>query len=329
MLSYNNLNIKNNLVSVIMSAYNHENYVQEAIKSIINQTYKNIELLIIDDGSRDNTWQKIKKMEEECRERFLNIYFETKENEGVCTTFNKLISMAKGEYIQFIASDDVAKPNMIETYIDFLSNNKDYVLAICDDELIDNNSKIVGVDETRNITDIKNARFKSFAEYLKYCRKDINFNSDEFGSYSNLLKNNYLPTGAMVRKNVLLDSVYPFTKEAPLEDFYMLLQLSKVGKFKFIDKMLYSYRIHNNNTSKNIEHMEDMTTKTLQYEEKLVNKAGNEHWKKIFYSYLTYDKIRLNLLLFKIYKKRNFLEKKIIYTLKIFNKEFTIKSRNF
>ena len=46
------------LVSVIISAYNHENYVQDTIKSIINQTYQNIELLVIDDGSTDSTWQK-------------------------------------------------------------------------------------------------------------------------------------------------------------------------------------------------------------------------------------------------------------------------------
>ena len=50
------------LVSVIIPAYNHENYIQEAIKSIIAQTYKNIELIILDDGSKDSTWQKIQEL---------------------------------------------------------------------------------------------------------------------------------------------------------------------------------------------------------------------------------------------------------------------------
>ena len=49
------------LVSVLIPAYNHENYVQDSLQSIINQTYENIELIVIDDGSSDNTWQKIKE----------------------------------------------------------------------------------------------------------------------------------------------------------------------------------------------------------------------------------------------------------------------------
>lgn len=55
------------LVSVIMPAYNHQNYVQEAIESIINQTYKNIKLIVIDDGSINDAWQKIQEMQEHCK----------------------------------------------------------------------------------------------------------------------------------------------------------------------------------------------------------------------------------------------------------------------
>ena len=58
------------LVSVIIPAYNHEKYVQETIKSIINQTYQNIELIVIDDGSKDSTWQKILEMKDKCGRRF-------------------------------------------------------------------------------------------------------------------------------------------------------------------------------------------------------------------------------------------------------------------
>ena len=63
----------NSLVSVIISAYNHERYIQETIQSIIQQTYQNIELIIIDDGSQDKTWKKILEMEKVCQQRFSRV----------------------------------------------------------------------------------------------------------------------------------------------------------------------------------------------------------------------------------------------------------------
>ena len=74
------------LVSVVISAYNHENYIQETINSIIAQTYEKIELIIIDDGSIDLTFEKILEMENVCKERFINIIFKKQKNQGIGTT---------------------------------------------------------------------------------------------------------------------------------------------------------------------------------------------------------------------------------------------------
>lgn len=326
-MSHNHMNNKiiQPLISVIIPAYNHENYVQKTITSIINQSYQNIELIIVDDGSKDITWQKIKEMESECKARFVKVHFETKENEGTCRTLNRLISLASGEFIYLIASDDMAKSDAIEKEVNFLQKNQDYVLIVGDDELIDKDSKVVGWNYNRDTVDIENADFKTFGDFLKYGRKDINFNSEQFGFYESLVKSNYIPNGYLIRKSALMNKVYPFTTEAPLEDYYMMLQLSKAGKFKYINEILFSYRIHNTNTSKNIQHMEDITKKTLLYEEKIVNRVGNENWKKIFYSVQIVKKIKLNLGFIKVYKEKNLLREEKNYILKIFNKEFIIK----
>ena len=68
--------MENPLVSVIIPVYNHEKYVQETIKSIINQTYKNIELLMLDDGSKDNSFAKTLELKEECEKRFVRVIME-------------------------------------------------------------------------------------------------------------------------------------------------------------------------------------------------------------------------------------------------------------
>ena len=260
----------NPLVSVIIPAYNHEKYVQETIKSIINQTYKNIELIILDDGSKDSTWNKIQEMKEICEKRFVRVHFETKENEGSCKTLNKLINYASGEYVFLIASDDMAKAECIEAEVKFLDNNPDYVLATGNNEFIDKDGKTCYWDKDRNIVyDIQNAKYKTFAEWLQH-REHLNFNSKEFGSYRSLYKGNYVPNGYTIRKNVFAKTGL-YTPEAPLEDWYMNLQIAKFGKMKYLDKVLFSYRWHDSNTVHNVEKMKAMSQKTISYEDKIIN----------------------------------------------------------
>lgn len=264
---------KNNLISVLIPSYNHRNYVQETIKSIINQTYENIELIVVDDGSKDDTYKKILELKEECEKRFKRVHFETKENEGTVATFNKLVSLAKGEYIYFIASDDmIADVDALKIQAEFLDKNKKYCLVVGDNQFIDSNGKVCYWDEEQNIVYDKNkAKYLTFAESLKAGRPDVDFNSSEFGKYQTFLMVNYIPNGYLIRK-ATFDLIPKFTNEAPLEDYFLHLQLSKYGKYKYIDKVLFSYRWHNFNTVKNREKIVSITEQTLDYEYKYIQK---------------------------------------------------------
>ena len=82
------------LVSVLIPAYNHENYIKECICSVINQTYQNLEILISDDCSTDNTAKEINKI----KDKRIKKYF-SKENKGVVYSINKLLEHASGDYI--------------------------------------------------------------------------------------------------------------------------------------------------------------------------------------------------------------------------------------
>jgi len=102
------------LVSVIVPAYNHEKYVTACLESIYRQTYKNIELIIIDDGSKDRTAQLIEEFLEKHQGRFARVEFRSRANRGVSATFNELLSLCRGEWIFPLASDDEYLENKIE-----------------------------------------------------------------------------------------------------------------------------------------------------------------------------------------------------------------------
>lgn len=313
------------LVSVLIPAYNHENYIQETIESIINQTYPNIELIILDDGSKDKTWEKITELKPKCENRFVKIHFETKQNEGTCITLNKLLKLSSGEFVYIIASDDLAKPQAIEKEVKFLQNNPDYALAVGDNEYVDSMGKQIFRTQKAFTSNIKNAKYKTVKEFLSSKLK-IDFLSDDFGSYKTLYKENYIPNGYLIRKNIF-ETIGNFTKNAPLEDFWLMLQISKYKKMKYIDEILFSYRIHDTNTIGNSTRMRELTTQTRNYEQNLLEKYltnhKNDELLKIYNEGVCYHKTGIpNILMLYKYQKINTRTLKV----EIFNK--TIYSKN-
>lgn len=260
------------LVSVIIPAYNHEKYVQETIKSIVDQTYQNIELIIIDDGSKDNTFKKINELKEICEKRFKRTVVETQENQGTTITLNRLISLSNGEFIYPIASDDIAKKDAIETEVNFLVQNPDYSLVVGDNEFIDSQGKKCYWDKEQNIFyDEKSAAYHTFSEYLNIDKQ--RFKEENFGTYRTLCVNNYIPNGYLIRKSIF-ETIGNFTPEAPLEDWWLMLQISKYSKMKFINKILFSYRWHGLNTAASREKMISMTDITRNWEENNLKKIN-------------------------------------------------------
>lgn len=313
------------LVSVLIPAYNHENYIQETIESIINQTYPNIELIILDDGSKDKTWEKITELKPKCENRFVKIHFETKQNEGTCITLNKLLKLSSGEFVYIIASDDLAKPQAIEKEVKFLQDNPDYALAVGDNEYVDSMGKQIFRTPKAFTSNIKNAKYKTVKEFLSSKLK-IDFLSDDFGSYKTLYKENYIPNGYLIRKNIF-ETIGNFTKNAPLEDFWLMLQISKYKKMKYIDEILFSYRIHDTNTIGNSTRMRELTTQTRNYEQKLLEKYltnhKNDELLKIYNEGICYYQTGIpNILMLYKYQKINTRTLKV----EIFNK--TIYSKN-
>lgn len=280
------MNTTNSLISVIIPAYNHERYIQETISSIINQSYKNIELLIIDDGSTDLTLEKIQGFKEICEKRFVRFFVQSQNNQGVINTANHLIELSQGEYIYLIASDDVASPDAIKKLYDFLSQNYDYALAVGENKLIDENSQQCYWDKNRNtVYNIEECFYSSYSDFLMKWSTNIDFFSDEFGSYPMLLLGNHIPNGYLIRKSIF-EKTGLFTKNAPLEDYYIMLQIAKYAKMKFIPKPLFYYRWHGTNSVKQKNKLSAWSKVTRRHEMKLVEQSNNPQIKKYMRDYL-------------------------------------------
>lgn len=236
------------LISVIIPAYNHEKYIEECIRSIMAQTYQNIELLVIDDGSKDGTFKKLLELKPECEKRFVRVVMIQNAHTGGKQNTNTMIDMAYGRYIFSSASDDVTKPQAIETLHLFLSQNPDYVLAVGDNEIINGKSERIYWGENRAVLPENEALYKTFGDELHLNAPD-NKHAD-FGAYANLLKGNHVPNGYLYLRQAMIDAG-KYDESVFLEDWYINLQLSKFGKFKYIPEILFSYRWHETNTVSN------------------------------------------------------------------------------
>lgn len=273
------------LISVVICSYNHGIYLPETIRSVLNQTYSNIELIVIDDKSTDNSSEIIKSLIPECKQKLSNfIFIEKDENKGVEDTMKTARRIFSGDYIFPVGSDDILKPDAVETLYNFIKDKDEYGFVGGNAEIIDSCGKRCYWDDKLNLVyNEKEAKYKTWADFTKQVAKKLNadFNSDNFGSYKSLLLSNYIVNGYMFSRKAYLEANDYY--DCIFEDWYMNLEIAKKYKFKYIDKIIYSYRKHNksciNNTSYSIPRYYTtlMTQKKYCEENNLI-----EEWKKAY-----------------------------------------------
>ena len=122
-----------------MSVYNGQPYVKEAVKSILNQSYKNFEFIIVNDASTDGTLKYLKSLKDK-RIKIIN----NPKNLGLAASLNKAIRQSKGVYIARMDADDICLPNRLASQLGYLEHNPDVSLCGCWVDLINNNGKVIG-----------------------------------------------------------------------------------------------------------------------------------------------------------------------------------------
>lgn len=156
----------NPLVSIVIPVYNGSNYMREAIDSALAQTYPHIEVIVVNDGSTDNTDEIAKSYGNKIR------YF-SKENGGVSTALNLAIENMKGEYFSWLSHDDMYLPEKIESQINILKNLEDKTTVIYSGyKYIDENSNVLDEVKFENrfaLSELNKPLFSLFHEQLSGC----------------------------------------------------------------------------------------------------------------------------------------------------------------
>jgi len=226
----------NPLVSIIVPCYNHEAYIEESILSVLKQTYSNIELIVIDDGSSDSSAEILERLQQEH-----SFYFERQANQGLTKTLNKAIKMAKGKYIAPLGSDDLILPNKTALQVDYLEKRSDIAVVGGNITCIDQDGKIK-----------QKQRHKEYREV----------------DFKTIFKKPKLIPAApsvMIRADVLHE-IGGYNTECRLEDLYLWLAITHAGyKLAVLKDIVAHYREHGSNTYKDYKFMTDSLLQTYSY----------------------------------------------------------------
>lgn len=208
------------LVSIVMATYNRADFIDEAIVSVLNQTYSNWELLVLDDASTDNTSSIVKTYQGQDKRIK---YFPAEKNQGITKNRNRAFNLAIGEYMAVLDSDDMWSANdKLEKQIDFLEKNKDYVLVGTQVEVIDEQDKKISE--------------------FKYKTKDAEIRKNL------LLRNQFTHSSIVWRRSA--DSDITYDQSLPIwEDYELILRMGLTGKLFNLDQIMTSYRKHSQSIS--------------------------------------------------------------------------------
>jgi len=216
------------VVTVLLASYNHQNYVADSILSIVNQTYKNIELIVIDDGSSDSSQKIIKSLGLEYG--FMSIF---QENRGLSDVLNRGLKMAKGKYFISVSSDDLSLLDRVEKQVKFLENNESFGICAGNQIVIDESGLPV--------------KKQSFLRPRKLVFEDIFLHN-----------NSRIEAPTVMCRTDILRQVGGYNKEVHLEDLYMWLKVTNAGEVVYVmGDILAYYRKHSMNKSKDLVFMAD------------------------------------------------------------------------
>ncbi len=218
------MNKKKILVSVIIPTHNRVNMLVRAVKSVLNQTFKNFELIIVDDASEEK--EATKKTIKELKDKRIRYYYKTREPHNSSSTRNEGIKLAKGEFIAFLDDDDEWLPKKLEKQLDFFKKDPEIVLVYTRKYFIKDNKLTL--------------------------KKDVNSNVFGRVSLRDLAFSEITPSTVMIRKRCISECGFFDENLDCAGDREFWIRISRCGRIGFSPEYLIKYHIHKSpNTSSN------------------------------------------------------------------------------
>ncbi len=211
------------MISIVTASYNYEQYISETIQSVLNQTYSDWELVIVDDCSTDNSVEVIKSFNDERIKLFIN-----EKNLGLKGTVKRGIEEAKGDWIVFLESDDMITPDYLEKKVEITKKYPEVNLIFNDCEFFGDEKQI-----------------EVFSKRLKKTRKILSnkkYPCELF--YDFFVSNKIFTFSSVMVKCEMLSKINYEPKLDYLLDWHLWIQLAYLGKFYYIDKQLTKWRLH-------------------------------------------------------------------------------------
>lgn len=209
-------------ISVLITSYNYEKYIKEAIESVRNQTFKDWELIIVDDASSDKSLDIIKEAAE--KDNRIKVFC-NKKNIGLTKTLQKALEFASGEWIGILESDDMWASDYLAQKIEVIHEHKDAGIIFNDVEIIGDDREV-----------------KRFVESNRNFLKKFNYPRNMFWDMN--LKNRIVTFSSVMIRKDLLEQVSWNTPSDRLLDWWLYILLAYSNKFFYIDKKLTKWRIH-------------------------------------------------------------------------------------
>lgn len=217
------------LQSVLIPVYNHSSYVLECLDSVATQTYTNLELIIIDDGSTDDSAEVVKAFLHNNQQRFARVEFRSRPNKGVSPTLNEGLQLCRGDWVHILASDDSWMPDKVmQQWRAYLSCQEESVaLIVADVDCVDDSGQVIVAGRESCLAPGVNTE-----------------------AYRILLQANAINAPTAVIRRTALCSIGGFDESLAMEDWDCWLRISAGHSILRVPKALARYRYHGQNSHK-------------------------------------------------------------------------------